>query len=258
MYRFQAKSLFILITSLMAVSLASAADSSCQAKGQGKPLLELYTSEGCSSCPPADRWLAKHAANSQRSFIPLAFHVDYWDYIGWADRFAQPAFAQRQRERVAAIGDSRVYTPQVMLGEDVHIRWYGAQADLADKASQSPQFALRAMPGQNVIDLSLGVAWADATAAKPVWVALYSDGIVSQVGAGENSGRKLSHDRVVRQLLGPFAPGDDQRISQKLSIKIPDEPGKLGIVAFEAGQRPGQAPGMAFELAIDNCAKAAL
>ena len=80
-------------------------------------LLELYTSEGCSSCPPADRWLSGLAAkgvNSER-VVPLALHVDYWDYIGWRDRFAHPGFSERQRQ-MAVLGNSTlVYTPQVML-----------------------------------------------------------------------------------------------------------------------------------------------
>jgi len=85
------------------------------------PLVELYTSEGCSSCPPADRWLSSLTAdpsNSER-VIPLALHVDYWDYIGWKDRFAQSKFSTRQREMVRLNHSAIVYTPQVMLnGKD--------------------------------------------------------------------------------------------------------------------------------------------
>src|SRR5689334_12001294 len=96
---------------------AVATECSAQSGPQAVPLLELYTSEGCSSCPPADKWLSSIAAAGYGTdkVVPLAFHVDYWDYIGWKDRFARPDFSDRQRW-VAAIGRSDfVYTPQVIL-----------------------------------------------------------------------------------------------------------------------------------------------
>jgi hypothetical protein len=109
---------FTLATALLQPAAARGA---CEAAtDRPLPLLELYTSEGCSSCPPADRWLMD-LVNGGRPIaaVPLAFHVGYWDYIGWKDRFAVPAHEARQRARVAAAGERVVYTPQVMLGDDV-------------------------------------------------------------------------------------------------------------------------------------------
>jgi hypothetical protein len=96
-----------------ALALPSAHAATCTAtSGPARAsLLELYTSEGCSSCPPADRWLSQMPP--RRDVVPLAFHVDYWDRLGWKDRFAQAAFSQRQRARNRGAG--WVYTPQVML-----------------------------------------------------------------------------------------------------------------------------------------------
>jgi hypothetical protein len=77
-------------------------------------VIELYTSQGCSSCPPADEFVAMLAANPR--VLPLALHVDYWDYIGWADKFAQPKFTDRQRAYARAIGSRTIYTPQLIIG----------------------------------------------------------------------------------------------------------------------------------------------
>ena len=106
------------VAAFAVVPLAHAAPGECSAKsGAGTAaLVELYTSEGCDSCPPADAWLRKLPAAGAGSVVPLSFHVDYWDYIGWKDPFANPAFGARQRE-LAAVNRARiVYTPQVMLG----------------------------------------------------------------------------------------------------------------------------------------------
>ena len=98
-------------TALLSVSV-NAAECVARAETVSVPLVELYTSEGCSSCPPADRWLSQQVPGR---FVPLALHVDYWDYIGWRDRFAQARFGQRQRDMVNRGGGRVVYTPQVML-----------------------------------------------------------------------------------------------------------------------------------------------
>jgi hypothetical protein len=85
------------------------------AAAQSKPLVvvELYTSQGCSSCPPADGYLAELVANPD--VIALALHVDYWDYIGWKDEFADPAFTERQKEYARAVGSRTIYTPQMIV-----------------------------------------------------------------------------------------------------------------------------------------------
>ena len=80
-------------------------------------LIELYTSEGCSSCPPADQWLSRLKVHPQlwHQLVPIAFHVDYWDYIGWQDRFARPEFSERQRLYARQNNLSTVYTPALVL-----------------------------------------------------------------------------------------------------------------------------------------------
>lgn len=119
----QPTSLVLVATCLFASSNVVAAETCAARSGaQTVPLVELYTSEGCSSCPPADRWLSRSLRSDAANF--LAFHVDYWDDIGWPDRFASPAYSQRQRQRVAATGSRTVYTPQVMAGTHVQANWH--------------------------------------------------------------------------------------------------------------------------------------
>lgn len=204
------------------------------------PLVELYTSEGCSSCPPADRWLSQHYADGEANF--LAFHVDYWDSIGWPDRFGSPANSRRQRSRVAATGGSTVYTPQVMVGRDVRASWHsnGALRQVSQEARQPAQAAL-ALRLRRVGDgwqAALGAAPADKAgnagegavgADAQIWLARYIDEQTTAVRAGENTGVNLHHDRVVRELFGPWKFGNDP-VSQR--VDLPAETSPWGVTAF--------------------------
>ncbi len=184
-----------------------------QSGSQVMPLVELYTSEGCSSCPPADRWLSRVYANHQANF--LAFHVDYWDRLGWPDRFAQPAYSARQRQRVNAAGERTVYTPQVMVGTQIQVDW-------RSDADFTRVLAGERRPATMSLALSMDSTAAgaqirlEATRLQPsngessqVWLAQYSDAEVTRVEHGENGGATLHHDRVVRQLWGPWTLGSE-------------------------------------------------
>lgn len=174
-------------------------------------LVELYTSEGCSSCPPADHWFAELAANADPVRLSLlAFHVDYWDSIGWPDRFGSGAYSDRQRDRVGNAGSKAVYTPQVMLGQRVGFPW-GASAALGSlrsvNAKPSPVgLDLSATQSGNGFDVALKAlpAAGGALSDSALYLALYENGLTTQVKAGENNGMQLHHERVVRQLLGPY------------------------------------------------------
>ena len=100
------------------LAVAAEAASTCSAQaGAATTVVELYTSEGCSSCPPADRWLS--TLKNRPDVVALAFHVNYWDQLGWPDRFASAAFTERQRQLMAPSGSRYVYTPQVIAnGQD--------------------------------------------------------------------------------------------------------------------------------------------
>lgn len=212
---------------------ASAADR-CSARSGTSivPLVELYTSEGCSSCPPADRWLSKTIGGVEANW--LAFHVDYWDDIGWPDRFASPQYTQRQRQRVGAHGGSTVYTPQVMVGSDVRVSWRSNdnfKAALRGSGGNAEAgLALRAQPGKNGLDVRLGaVRSEDSDADAQVWLAQYVDGQSTQVRAGENRGVTLRHNRVVRHLWGPWEL-DGTPLSRTQEVEA--MAGQWGLVAF--------------------------
>ncbi len=165
-------------------------------------VVELYTSEGCDSCPPADRWLSKTIAerSNDAGFIPLAFHVNYWDYIGWKDAFAQPAFTQRQSSMAASGGASGVYTPQIFVNGRDDRSWRSGSARLASTSRASVRFSVSSSWKGEGAALSLGVTGKLAEPAPGVRFryALTENGLVSAVKAGENRGVTLLHDAVVR------------------------------------------------------------
>ena len=199
-------------------------------------LLELYTSEGCSSCPPADRWVSQLKAQGYGAdqVIPLALHVDYWDYIGWRDPFANPGFSARQRE-MARLGRSTVvYTPQVMINGRDFRSWGGGGFDR--KIAEVKQ-----APAQANIQIKLSKTSADRVEASVavsgkkdnlvLYLALYENDLWSSVDAGENSGVKLHHDYVVREWRGPLHVGDVP-LQQSLPFKAGWQTAKTGVVAF--------------------------
>ena len=236
------------VAAFAVVPLAHAAPGECTAKsGPGTAaLVELYTSEGCDSCPPADAWLRKlPLAAGAGSVVPLSFHVDYWDYIGWKDPFASPAFGARQRE-LAAVNRARVvYTPQVMLaGRDY--RGWGSGARVAADVR-----AVNALPARAEIALALaGTPPAElrASAAVPkaddrvdaaLYVAVYENGLANRVTAGENRGATLHHDFVVREWWGPVAL---DRAGTAELVRRPAARGLAngGVAAFVQSRRTGE------------------
>ena len=215
-------------------------------------ILELYTSEGCDSCPPADKWFS--TLNFARDgVVPLAFHVDYWDYIGWKDRFAKSLFTQRQREAVTRQGGRVSYTPQLMLdGRDLRIWSHQAQfqARVKEVANRPPRagMVLEAVAGSNTIDASLtaNVALAADRADAVVFIAVTENNLSSRITAGENRGVHLKHDHVVRELIGPIAVDAQDRAAGKFNLRRTImlssdwKRGDLSLVAFLQNSRNGE------------------
>ena len=230
---------------ILALSMATPAwAGACSvSSGPGRTaLLELYTSEGCSSCPPADRWLGRLATQgyTPQQVVPLALHVDYWDTIGWQDRFAKPAFTARQREQ-AAIGF--VYTPQVMLNGQDFRGWGSAarvEAAIAAINRTAPKADIRltlAQPSADQLDIAV-TAQALAQPNATLYLALYENDLSTQVNAGENSGATLHHDYVVREWLGPYAI--DKPLQRKIVLKPGWKTKNLGIAAFVQSRGNGE------------------
>lgn len=243
----------LLFPMLMAATSACAAETCAATSGaQVVPLIELYTAEGCNECPPADRWLSQLAmrADSAKT-AALAFHVDYWDAIGWPDRFADAKYDQRQELRITLAHKRVTVTPQVMVGKDVMVNWRSqAQVDsLLEKtrARRSPvQLAMQVVGEPGALSVTAQASKiqgpTDDIDQGRLWLALYQDGLTSAITAGENKGRTLHHDRVVRALAGPWAL-DEKPVSGSVRIPLPVGAGlqRMGLVLFAESGKTGEA-----------------
>lgn len=183
---------------------------------EGPLVVELFTSQGCSSCPPADRLLSKLAtagALGDRALAPLSFHVDYWDDLGWADPFSSPAWTARQHQYARALGDDRVYTPELvvggatgMVGSDL-----GAVTRAVQRAARPAMLSATAAWAEDAVTIT-----ATAPSDADVWVAVWEDSTSTKVTRGENSGETLGSDRVVRRLERVVAAGQKASAAIKL------------------------------------------
>ena len=241
-----------LCTLCIAPVVTHAAPFVVQAKsGQEKAaVLELYTSEGCSSCPPADQFLSRLGDSGwyPRQVVPLSFHVTYWDYIGWRDMYAQEAFEKRQRDIAARQRSRSVYTPQlVMDGVDVRgFGRFGRQLRTINQRLPEANIGLqvRSADGKALqLDLHVDVGDAKQRAGLALYIALYENGLSSQVNAGENSGKTLTHDYVVREFIGPLELLLNKADSHhRLSIDVPNGVNldKAGVAAFVQNTSDGR------------------
>jgi hypothetical protein len=177
----------------------------CEATSGATPpvVVELYTSEGCSSCPPADRWLS--SLNDAPGLLPLAFHVNYWDRLGWQDRFATPATTQRQHQVRAVHNGKYVYTPQILLNGKDHKGWFRqSPSEVGQSARPAPSAvpSLKLRREGNNVTATVGAS-TSAPSLAGYWAVL-QDGLSSKVTRGENAGETLTHDHVV-SLYQPVA-----------------------------------------------------
>ena len=236
------RTLLAILAWMPLVVVAQAPACVAQSGAQRAVLLELYTSEGCDSCPPADRRLSQFMARADTAerLVPLAFHVDYWDRLGWTDRFANPQHTRRQQAMAALAGSRFVHTPQFLRnGRD----WRGAGSPLDGVAATAsgPRIALELEAPANG-QLALRGEVAAANAGTDVWLALYENNLVSQVRAGENGGKTLRHDYVVRRLIGPLTPDQGGRLSlrQEIALDAGWKRADLGVVAFVQDKASGE------------------
>jgi hypothetical protein len=228
-----------LLTLLGALVCGPAHAEKCMARSgaQTTALVELYTSEGCSSCPPADRWLSRLGETYARErVVPLALHVDYWDYIGWKDPYAKREFSQRQRRLSFLQRRALVYTPQVLLQGLDFRSWGGAQFERAvarinaQPARARLELEMLGASG-NAVRVRLLAEASDAKAAQDaaVYVATYENRLQNRVDAGENKGRVLAHDHVALEWQGPYELG---RRELGLAMLPGGRYADSGVVAF--------------------------
>jgi hypothetical protein len=229
-----------------ATGATAAPAASCQAATGAfvTPVVELYTSEGCNSCPPADRWLSRLPADAPT--VALAFHVDYWDRLGWKDRFASALHTQRQAQLQQSSGAGFSYTPQVVVDGLDRKDWDRLATPPAGPARGNPavtltlsragdHFSASVMPRAN-LPMRLAAYWA-----------VTEQGHVSAVQAGENQGVTLHHDHVVREYrpvaAWTTAPGLPTTLQFDPSIAAePAHPRDVNLVVVDAATgRPLQA-----------------
>jgi hypothetical protein len=198
------RSILRLAPALAGICLSSAAlAQTCEVRSGPKPpaVVELYTSEGCSSCPPADRWLS--TLKPQDGVLALSFHVNYWNHLGWRDPFATPDTTARQYRLKEALGGKYVYTPQVVHNGRDHRDWTGQTARDLKPLPPASAPGLRLSRQGNVVTAHLAASTAHPRLAG-YWAVL-QDGLVSRVTRGENAGEQLRHDHVV-SLYQPVEP----------------------------------------------------
>jgi hypothetical protein len=236
---------------------AQAATCSSASGTQRVALLELYTSEGCDSCPPADRWVSTLPARGlgAAQVVTLAYHVDYWNYLGWKDPFAQARHTERQRYANARIGNRTIYTPQLMLdGKDYRRPSHDAflqQVTALNREKPGADISLSLNHNSAKLDTNARIALQRKDANASAFLALYENRLANQINAGENKGKRLEHDFVVRELAGPFAIDGRKVIQHQFGLSPNWKLRDLGVAAFVQTAENGE---VLQALALGYCA----
>ena len=202
-----ARAISLLSLALTAIFAAGAAMGQEKAQDAGRTppvVIELFTSQGCSSCPPADSLLGE-LIRSDTGLIGLTLPVDYWDYIGWKDTLASPAFTARQKAYAAMRGDHHIYTPQALVNGVSHVVGSDrAELEAAARATFGKQgvlsVSLSAKPDDNGLQVDAGAATQSAPREGAIWLYQVARERKVAIGRGENSGHTVTYSNVVRQI----------------------------------------------------------
>jgi hypothetical protein len=215
-----------------------------------KGLLELFTSQGCSSCPPADKLLGEFA--NDPSIVALSLPIDIWDYLGWRDTLALAGHSARQRAYAEERGDRQVYTPQIVVNGSVHV--LGSDRAAIDRAivqtdRNTAVMSLPLLVSADGSDLTVTIKGApDGEPAGEVWLCPLSTAIAVAIGRGENHGRTVTYHNVVRswRKLGEFTGADSTWIIPLAQIEKDDVDGAAVLVQEGSREKPGVILGAAF------------
>jgi hypothetical protein len=231
----------ILAVSLLQLVFSSAfAAELCTAQSGPKQatVVELYTSEGCSSCPPADQWLSTlKASQAANGTVIQAFHVGYWDYIGWVDRFASPAYTTRQRKIASLNRLTSIYTPQAVRDGRDWPDWNRAAASsLAAAKDAAPVNIVLKEVAENQFEAVVTAVQAGAGTWSAYW-SVTEHGHSSKVKSGENAGELLRHDYVVRQYTQagdyPLVANTPQKLTWRSIAATPGHPRQINLVVYD-------------------------
>ena len=217
--------------------LCCAADAHAQLR---PAVLELFTSEGCSSCPPAEAYVGELA--QRPNVLALAFHVDYWDDLGWRDRFGLPESVQRQRVYAKALGLSSVYTPQAVI--DGRADFVGSDVASIDKRLSEKRSGVAVGVAVHDGEVQIDIGMQERAAPSDVILIAYLRNAVSNIARGENSGRTLTEFNIVRAIrtLGRW----DGRMQQyRAALKsLPSDATDVAVLVQPSGQGPITGAGM--------------
>ena len=180
-----------------------------------KAVVELFTSQGCSSCPPADGYLAELAARDD--VIALSLHVDYWDYLGWKDTFGRPENSERQSAYAAVRGDRKVYTPQMIVNGNEH--FIGGNRTAIETAIESADLPVPVRLGRqdDTLAIEVGALPRPAPWDATIRLVLFTSFAEVAIGQGENSGAKMTYRHVVREIR-PIGMWDGAAVSIALPL----------------------------------------
>ena len=245
------------VLSVTAWMLGWGSDSVSEAKARTPVLVELFTSEGCSSCPPADRFLEKldHQPMAGAEMIVLSEHVDYWNHIGWKDPYSNHLYSERQSIYCKRFGLDSVYTPQMVV--DGSSEFVGSNPNLADKAFAKalgvPKISVHvslisADPSGLLVHLDAGALEPSFGAREAeVQIAVALSRAESQVSSGENAGHSLTHVSVVRSLMKVGILKRGQGLSQDVHLNLgsASESQDLRLIAFVQEPQQGKVIGAA-------------
>ena len=201
-------------------------------------VVELFTSQGCSSCPPADRLLAQLGEESAGRIVPLSFHVDFWNYIGWTDPFSSRDWTERQVAYGRAFGLQQAYTPQAVVNGGVELVGSDGNALRAAVAAAAARPAativLRLKPATSKVVVEAEVDLPETLRGRKwdLMLAVFETGLVTAVGRGENGGQTLRNDYVVRSLRRGGRVDGPARQTATLALEKGWDRSRLGVAAF--------------------------
>jgi hypothetical protein len=213
------------------------------ATAEPRAVMELFTSQGCSSCPPADKLLGELA--ERKDVLALSLPVDYWDYLGWKDTLASHDYSERQREYAQSRGDGAVYTPQAVIN---------GSEDLVGSDRAAVETALKQATDKGLsVPITLSSA-GDATTVKigaaagatpnrgTIWLVMYDRSVTVPIGRGENSGRTITYSNVVRKLR-PIAMWKGAEMTIDLPRSEMDQAKVARCAVLLQAEKPGGLPG---------------
>jgi len=227
--------------------IAATVSAPVSVSAQPEKVVELFTSQGCSSCPPADQ-LAERLVEEEKDILTVLMPVDYWDYLGWKDTLASPVFSQRQRAYASRRGDRSVYTPQMVINGEEHVvgsRERDVRAALArtDPFTADVSLKISDMVVQATVD---GTLPKGARMATVYFLRIKEEALVD-IGRGENAGRKIRYVNVVQHLqpMGMWSGGQETFRMPKSKLMLKDNARCAILIQIEGPDGPGAIIGAA-------------